>query len=357
MERKILSLDTDADLTPLYTTRAQKEKDSMHPIIATSQYARKMAHKFVGVDSHMHSNAPIWHNPAIKINNRVIYWPEWARQEIQDISNMLTDDKVTPFTDLQHQFQLPHTAHWKYIQLCHALQKALPVSGHALPLSPIVKHLVKWKNCKGLISGLHGLLIDKKFSVDTSIELKRWWDLRLGSEYEEEEWDDILDSYNQGLREARLKFSFHKLIHRWHWTPKRLMQAKLSVHSNCWRCGTEDSDIVHILWECPKLSSFWKDIESQVQSVIPDMTKLSAKAVLLHDKSTMPKMSKTEFRWFSTAMGVAKLCILRLWKSDKSPKTVTWLEEMFEMAKFERLIYKLNDSLEQFHQVWNGFLR
>ena len=164
----------------------------------------------------------------------------------------------------------------------------------------------------------------------------------------------MLSAHDGALRNARLKLSYLKAIQRWHWTPKCLHDTGLLPGALCWRCQYSDCDIVHLLWECPKITSYWTAVWKTMQKVLGTCKSLTNKAAILHSNKGYPEHH--EYRWFDTAMATANMGILRFWRTDTKPKYRTWFEDMHTVAAHERVTYKVNDQMEIFANHSGVFL-
>ena len=69
-----------------------------------------------------------------------------------------------------------------------------------------------------------------------------------------------------------------------------------------------------------------------MQTVLRISKPLTPQAAILHDDKGYPEIRYHEYRWFTTALAVAKMGILRLWRSDTTPSHRTWLDDMHKIA-------------------------
>ena len=106
-----------------------------------------------------------------------------------------------------------------------------------------------------------------------------------------------------------------------------------------------------------KLEDYWGSVRNTMTEAVGENLDFTAKLVLLHDTSDIPNITRHQNRWLSTALAMAKMGVLRLWKSKSIRTHRQWLEEMYTIANYEKLIYKISNRLEQFEDTWGCFLK
>lgn len=70
---------------------------------------------------------------------------------------------------------------------------------------------------------------------------------------------------------------------------ERTEAVELRTHSQCWRCGRDREDIVHLLWECALVPGNWKQIWNTFEKELDTSLELNARIALLHGFSTFPE--------------------------------------------------------------------
>ena len=78
--------------------------------------------------------------------------------------------------------------------------------------------------------------------------------------YEDNEWKELVKEMLNPMTYARSKLTQFKIINRLYWTPVRMNRAGLSHSNLCWRCQTEQGDMVHMFLSCPNLTIYWQRV-------------------------------------------------------------------------------------------------
>ncbi|KAJ1106178.1 hypothetical protein NDU88_003581 [Pleurodeles waltl] len=133
-------------------------------------------------------------------------------------------------------------------------------------------------------------------------DLRTRWQRRLQTDFEEEDWIDIVNALDRGTREACLAF--------------------------CQTVGTVLCDSVALRQPFPTT------------------------LILLHDMGDLPDLSRPQRHLLHTAL--AKIFILRHWRLPSPPTSEEWIVAVTRAAVHEPVIYNLQDQAAI--QVWAPFL-
>ena len=95
---------------------------------------------------------------------------------------------------------------------------------------------------------------------DGRTAFKKTWERNLSITLDDEEWDRICRNIKTMSRDVRVRLIQFKIMHRFYWTPSRLFRIGLKDTPNCWKCKTEDGQLLHVLWSCDKVQEFWTRI-------------------------------------------------------------------------------------------------
>ena len=191
-----------------------------------------MPHIVTRTPRHTH----IWDNGHITIDKFPVSWTAFSSRGIRVLDHHLSDQHLKTFPEVSTDFRLPNTHYWNYHRLLHCLHDILKPFPTAAITSSILTYLSKWGPYKGVVVGICKLLADHTYSSLVAAQLQLWWSGRLNIEYSDKHWSEMLAKHDRALREARLKLSYFKIMHRWHWTPKRLSDTGLLPGARCWRC-------------------------------------------------------------------------------------------------------------------------
>lgn len=174
------------------------------------------------------SYASLWHNPAIHIGKKSLYWNEWLIKGIYTISDLYLDGVFISFSDLVQKYNLESKGNfWRYLQIRDCITKGQFIQGK----NPVMEFLE-------LPCITHrAAMFYKTFNrlqEDVCKNLRIVWQKDLGCDFSDEEWLKILSNTGKYVREARGKFIQFKLIHRFYFTPSKLHRMGLLTNNLCW---------------------------------------------------------------------------------------------------------------------------
>ena len=184
---------------------------------------------------------------------------------------------------------------------------------------------------------------------------KRSWEGDLGLEISEEDWTYILDMVHSSSICARHGVLQCKILHRSHYTNAKLAKIYPGVSDACYRCNQSPADLVHMMWSCPKLNTYWTEIFKTFQTVfcIPvDPDPRTAIFGISVDEDTTAAMRRVIA--FTTLL--ARRLILFKWKHASPPSHSRWIKEVVHCLKLERIRFSLRGSLKTFRTTWGPFI-
>ena len=91
------------------------------------------------------------------------------------------------------------------------------------------------------------------------------WELFLGKEVSEEEWENIYSSTFYLLNDTQLQSFQLKINHRIIFTNHLLMKCKLFETALCTFCNDAIEKIEHLFWECQYAKNLWISLASYRQ--------------------------------------------------------------------------------------------
>lgn len=173
--------------------------------------------------------------------------------------------------------------------------------------------------------------------------------------FEDQQWMKIVSESGKFIRECKGKFTQHKIIHRYYWTPVRLNRMGVMNNSLCWKCQKDTGTLIHCLWECPIINRFWSIVVHVLSDGLGKMVPLCPGLCLLGDKERIANMLSDKFSVIIVGVSVAARVILKHWKTSKAPQVKEWVNMMIRMASYECMLYKLNNKDSTAISVWENF--
>lgn len=81
------------------------------------------------------------------------------------------------------------------------------------------------------------------------------------------EWEGALQSVTTCSLNVLQKLSQLYISLRAHYTPVKLHEMGILLDPLCGKCKIVPSDLIHLLWRCPKLHRYWKGVLATLNSV------------------------------------------------------------------------------------------
>lgn len=332
-------------------SQTPKRKDRSNPILQCSRETWAKVHKLLHTPHHKQMYSSIWNNPSIKIGRKSVMWDTWLNKNVTRISDLYSNGLFQSFEELKQNFDLEKTDFWRYLQLRSCVMSLKIPTDDTNKLSCYFKLPGFLRSA----SGFYKIITDNIYGK--SQHIRQIWERDLKTTIEEEAWEEIVKKVGWSVRDAVNKFTQYKVIHRYYYTPVKLHKMGLMRDNKCWKCKGDIGSYVHLLWDCPLVLPFWKQVLHVIGEWLDAPLPESPQLCLLGDRTILPpNVTKVEFALASAGFIIAVRIILRHWKSQVRPCFTEWLKLMTDTASFEGLIARLNDGKGKYYKVWSHFL-
>lgn len=201
----------------------------------------------------------------------------WLSRDIFLLKDLLQGNNLMPFKDIQTKYNLHSSEFLTYLQIA-SLYKWLNT-----PNTPIPTPVWKFLNSNNLkakgISLLYDLINDK--SAFTKINPKIKWERDIGKNFTNSQWLSAIKCNRQFSRCSNYEELAAKFLARWHFTPYIVAKFSKDNSNLCWRGCGQVGNLVHMVWACPHLRSFWKEVFKLIAKVTGVITQLSTEKAIL----------------------------------------------------------------------------
>ncbi|CAJ0949822.1 unnamed protein product [Ranitomeya imitator] len=134
-----------------------------------------------------------------------------------------------------------------------------------------------------------------------------------------------------------------------------LFKAGLRPDSECPRCSQSEAGILHMLWQCPRLSSFWVVVLNKVGLAYsctvprdPLVCVLGYVEEIITDK--LYKM------FIARLLFIARKLIAKFWIREEPPTRRDFMKQVDHIIALERSIYARRNKMDLFDRLWNPWL-
>ena len=317
-----------------------------NPVLSYSKTVWREIHKMYSISHLRQPYASLWHNPAIRIGKKAVYWNQWLVRGIRKLSDLCVDGVLMLFTDIMQKYNLEYKGNfWKYLQMRDCITKGKFSHNkntlmEALDIPSITHRAAIFYKT---FNGLRG---------DTCKTLRIIWQTDLGCDLSEQDWLNILSNTGKHMREAKGKFIQYKIIHRFYFTPSKLHRMGVIGNNLCWKCQGEIGTFLHVIWGCKLVYPFWEKVLNHVSKWLGVAVPASPRLCLLGDQTEMLNIPKYERGVLKVGMVTAARTILRVWRSTVAPDVKKWMEMMSEVASYEHMLARINNEEEHVKRAW-----
>lgn len=173
-------------------------------------------------------------------------------------------------------------------------------------------------------------------------------------ELDGDQWEEIFQAMNLCSLNVSQKRTQIYILLRTYYITHRLHLMNLQDELTCTRCKRDHGDLIHMLWRCPKLHTYWEGVVRKVNSVFVNLSQ-DPRACLLG--------ALEEYEWeghsreaVHRVLFQARKLIMTYWKSEKPPTIKEWTDNINATLRLERLIYQHRGSMQKFEKLWAPWL-
>lgn len=158
------------------------------------------------------------------------------------------------------------------------------------------------------------------------------WETDLKATFTECQWTSALQHIYKSTSCSTL----------WYLTPAKLVTFYKQASHICWRDCGHAGDILHILWECPVLQTYWQQIFRIISMVTHTRISPSPELALLN--LTVETFAPSVRNSVTHILLAARLNITRHWKKTQLPSAVYTLDLIHKHCSYEIMLGNLGCS-------------
>lgn len=316
-------------------------------IISSTLKAWRDAEKTLGGPFKLTLSSPLWNNPCLMSGKQPFTSPIWSSKGIHIVDDIYNNGTLRTFQDLQHHYDLPGSSYFLYLQLRSAM-KAYGVPWHPIRSHPLSIHICLSSSSRGLVTKLYNLLIRNSMK---SLSVMSIWERELRAVGVKPEWEEIWDNLPLTSKCLAHRLIHYKIIHKAYTTPYIRFKMNISQSPQCMLCQNATGTFLHMFWECPIISIFWKYVIEMLSKFLDTTLVLDPCFCLLNDDSSL-EISLRDKRLAFAGFTAAKKTILQLWfKPDISAKCY-WIRSLLDIASLEETTAQLNNASLSTVNAW-----
>ena len=180
------------------------------------------------------------------------------------------------------------------------------------------------------------------------------WEKNLDVSFSWDQWKKSFQTIKNASSCIEHWDNAQKITNRWYLTPYRLSKIYPTMSDICWRCKEQTGNLLHTLWSCKSLRSFWNSISSFIADFTGNLLTLTpASALLGIDLEIYPTIYRTVVTHILIA---SRLTVAKLWKSTEAPNISTVINRVNTQAQFELMLAYKNHTIPSFRKKWKTWL-
>lgn len=309
----------------------------------------KSANKSLGWEGKITLATPLWYSDCLGCLIRTKGFSKWDLIGITKVGDLWKSGEVIPFRNLQSEYEMTITEHFRYCQIKHALYSALPKGSSPPQTSPLEDRILDGHLPDKTISLIYKKLLNNM--TNPLISLREKWQ-RDVADMDDEEWLAAVASPREVAISSRLRLIQLKILHRSYLSRTRLAKMGYCPDTNCLRgCGREGTS-VHTLWECSHIQLYWEEVVTTMEQVLAQTLDCNIKLALLNIWGPTDLNSK-ERTWITLGLMLAKRNIIRLWGIQTVPTVEDWRKDMDWSMVSEKSVYVARGCPRKWSQIWS----
>lgn len=296
-------------------------------------------------------NAPLTLNPDLPktIGNSLLV--NWKSLGIVQIKHLFNHNILKEFSSLKEEFGVPKQDFFKYLQLRHLITTLIKQNRLSKEVSELEETVLKLRSLKGAISKIYKCLSEYQDSCFKTLRTSWQKDLNMG--LSDQQWKKICKNIFLGMSCNKIIEQNYKFMHRAYITPLRLNRMYPNLTSKCNRCKTQVGTLLHMFWECKKLTKFWNSVhEFMVERTNSPLDR--SPIICLFGTDLGERQNSVRQSHLSIMSYIAKKCILLYWNQEKSPTFIVFKQILQETLYLEYQTYSLKNRLDIFADLWGN---
>lgn len=167
----------------------------------------------------------------------------------------------------------------------------------------------------------------------------RYYKREMGSD----DYSIILPSPTFIPRNAKFKLIHTYIIQRASLSPDKINKYFNTDTSACPRCHQTDADLLHVLWSCPSLQTYWREVTNALMKSTKTQIAFTCEVCILGLYVRTKKM-KVNSRFKDLGLIVAKRLITRRWKNPTPPTALSWEKSLVVWAWSESIALQREET-------------
>lgn len=179
----------------------------------------------------------------------------WHAAGLETLSDLYEDATLLSFETLTTEQQLPAGQFLLY----NAVIRSLTDTWGDMTEEPPTHQLMQYLHIMGEGSHVIHWIVDALLihTLQPMTKLREHWTVDRGRPWTEKEWSTILASSTYIPRNAKFRLIHTYIVQRAYLSPDKINKYFNITTSACPRCHQVDADLLHMIWSCTSLQTYW----------------------------------------------------------------------------------------------------
>lgn len=193
------------------------------------------AQRTLGWKGILTQHTPLWDSPKLGMLRNSKGFAQWDLIGISKVGDLWKKGETVTFSQLRTTYQMADSEQFRYLQIKHAVTRAIPHGTNLPESSPLEDRLLTDHLTRKAISLTYRKLINNQ--KDPTHALREKWQTELG-DMDNQDWQEALASPREAAIPSRLRLVQLKILHRTYYTRTTLHKIGRSETPLCLRgCG------------------------------------------------------------------------------------------------------------------------
>ena len=293
-------------------------------------------------------NQNIWFNSHITINNQLLFYINWFRAGIQQVSDLFNSDgEFLSLNIIGEKYKIKvDFLNW------HAIKKAIPenwVSTIKLEKGKR-EQVINNKRLEELKDSIKGskLIYSKLMVFEYLIPIETFskWANELDLDYlDEKYWLEAcqnirINTVSTSHRTFQIRY-YNRILA----TNEKLCKMGIIENNKCNFCDEEIESLVHMFWNCKIIKIFWTKILAWIASVIDTKIVFKVEEILFHCPLQEPLP-------FNFLFSLARQHIYFCRNKQTTPNLFNYINFLNVTKQTEFVIARKNNTIVKFSKKW-----
>uniref|UniRef100_A0A8C5PDU3 Reverse transcriptase domain-containing protein n=1 Tax=Leptobrachium leishanense TaxID=445787 RepID=A0A8C5PDU3_9ANUR len=331
---------------PIFTQKAMVEP---HPLINATLKAWRSLHRAAGIAPFPSPLMPLQWLPAF---SRSLYPTTTDGQPTPPRPSHFLNESGPISCD---QLPIPNAdsflTRFHHHRLIQSLRSIAPLPDYNRPLTQYEMLIERGRYPSHCLSLMYDML---QATSSQNSPARASWERELNFAFEDHQWRAICQLAHSSSTAVRVQEANYKVLTRWHKTPQVLGHYNKGEVSKCWRCDIPDASTLHIWWDCPALTEFWRSIHNCLCDVTEPSPPFTPEYCLLNHTEAPPEVFRKSIT--IRLLHAARLVIPMFWRKPTAPSLSVWLHEVESIRSAEERVALSLGKAPEHYRSWYYWL-